>query len=260
MSSYRPKKNKPSRKPPVQKKKHVGTKKNHSTKSTKTPFKLAMWDFGQCDAKRCTGRKLVRLGYVSELPLNVRFRGVILSPFGKKTVSPSDKSIVETQGLSVIDCSWAQIDSLPLSKIRGEEERLLPFLVAANPVNYGKPFKLSCVEAVAATLFITGFKEICFELLDCFKWGRTFYNLNSALLEGYAVASDSAAVIEFQNKYIETVQQEQLAKVQLVEHPDKDDDGSDEDFDSTLMPNTNHVWREQNIQSEESEDDDSSSQ
>lgn len=25
-----------------------------------------MWDFEQCDAKKCTGRKLERLGYLSD--------------------------------------------------------------------------------------------------------------------------------------------------------------------------------------------------
>jgi hypothetical protein len=28
------------------------------------PIKLAMWDFGQCDAKRCTGQKLSRAGWI----------------------------------------------------------------------------------------------------------------------------------------------------------------------------------------------------
>jgi len=28
------------------------------------PIKLQMWDFGQCDSKRCTGRKLSRTGYI----------------------------------------------------------------------------------------------------------------------------------------------------------------------------------------------------
>jgi len=51
------------------------------------PFRLAMWDLGQCDKRRCTGTRLVRQGVVEELRLGVPFPGIILSPMGRGCVS-----------------------------------------------------------------------------------------------------------------------------------------------------------------------------
>ena len=115
--------------------------------------RLAMWDFCQCDSKRCSGRKLLRLGVVHLLPLSRRlFPGIVLSAEGKQTLSPEDRGIVERCGVAVIDCSWNCIDTTKMDKARGAHPRLLPFLVAANPVNYGKPVQLNCAEAIAAGL------------------------------------------------------------------------------------------------------------
>ena len=80
--------------------------------------------------------------------------------------------------------------------------RCLPYLVAANPVNYGAPTKLSTVEALAAALYIVGSKDNAERLLSIFKWGPQFINLNRELLDSYAKAKDSTEVVEFQKKFI----------------------------------------------------------
>eukprot|EP00955_Chlamydomonas_euryale_P112933 366176-Chlamydomonas_euryale.AAC.6 len=55
-------------------------------------------------------------------------------------------------------------------RIKGAAPRLLPFMVAANPVNYGKACKLSCAEAFAAALYICGLRQDAVNVMSRFKW------------------------------------------------------------------------------------------
>ncbi len=88
--------------------------------SGKPSVKLAMWDLGQCDRKRCTGTRLVHQGIVRELKLGVPYPGVILSPSGTRCVSQEDAELIRSKGLAVVDCSWARLDDVPFGE-EGEE-------------------------------------------------------------------------------------------------------------------------------------------
>lgn len=90
--------------------------------------------------------------------------------------------------------------------MRAGHHRLLPFLVAANPVNYGKPSKLSCAEAAAATLYICGYVDASKAVLNEFGWGKEFIKLNTELLELYRTSTDAAEVVKRQNDWLETVE------------------------------------------------------
>jgi pre-rRNA-processing protein TSR3 len=120
------------------------------------PFELAMWDLNQCDPKKCSGRKLARFGFVKTLRLTQRFTGIVLTPVATKCIGPDDREIFESCGLGVVDCSWAKLDETPFSRMKCAHPRLLPYLIATNPINYGNPCKLSCVEAYAAAFYILG--------------------------------------------------------------------------------------------------------
>ncbi|XP_055918763.1 18S rRNA aminocarboxypropyltransferase [Eupeodes corollae] len=169
-------------------------------------FQVAMWDLNHCDPKKCSGRKLSRLGIIDNLRLGQRFPGVVLTPVGTNCVSPLDRDIIAQNGVAVVDCSWAKLDETPFNKMRSPNPRLLPFLVAANPINYGKPCKLSCVEAIAATLFITGFKKEAHWYMGKFSWGHSFIELNETILEKYSECKSSEDVLKVQNEYIEEQQ------------------------------------------------------
>ena len=77
----------------------------------------------------------------------------------------------------------------------------MPFLIAANPTNYGKPFMLSTAEAIAATLYIFGERKQAENVLSKFKWGPHFLVLNRQPLEEYLGAANSEEVGKIMREY-----------------------------------------------------------
>jgi len=155
----------------------------------------------ECDPKRCTARKLVRFGLAEGAPrAGLLPRGcVVLHPNGEHVLSPEDRRNAEERGIAVIDSSWKRGD---VPRIPRHPARALPYLLAANPVNYGKPFLLSSVEAFAAALWILGHPMQAEEILSKFGWGRQFLVLNREPLEAYAAAATREDILAAQGEFI----------------------------------------------------------
>lgn len=145
-------------------------------------MKLQVLMFYQDDPKKCTAAKMVKFGLAQSIK-KIGSKGLVLDPFSEKTLLPKDKSIINT--IIGIDCSWNLVDQTFSKKFSGIKRKLPP-LLAGNPVNYSKLNKLTTVEALAASLFILDSKDQALELLNKFKWGHTFYELNQNLLEEYS--------------------------------------------------------------------------
>jgi pre-rRNA-processing protein TSR3 len=47
--------------------------------SARPAFKAACWDMGHCDPKRCSGKRLMKLGLMRDLHIGQRHPGVIVS-------------------------------------------------------------------------------------------------------------------------------------------------------------------------------------
>lgn len=166
-------------------------------------IRLYFYDGKQCDPKKCTGRKLARFDLLKEVP---RFsmiprRSIILAP-SQKVLSIEDEHTAKKRGIVVLDLSWNEVeDNFPSMKRYGEE-RALPFLIAANPVNYGKVLKLSSAEALSASLYILGHVEQAEKIMSKFKWGPTFLTLNKEPLEEYRKAKNAKEVLEAQALFV----------------------------------------------------------
>ncbi|HDI12148.1 MAG TPA: DUF367 family protein [Candidatus Bathyarchaeota archaeon] len=168
-------------------------------------MRIIVYHAGQCDPKKCTTLKLKRHGMI-EIVKRLRFLpkgAIILNPLAEKAFSPEDKQRMVRYGLAALDCSWEKAQKILESSLRIRRfSRCLPYLIAANPVNYGVPTKLSTVEALAAALYIANLREKAEALLSIFKWGPTFLNLNKSFLDAYSKARDSKEILSLQSKIL----------------------------------------------------------
>ena len=158
---------------------------------------------GDDDPDKCSARRLAQFDH-AELHRSTRATppGIVLNPFADRALSPADREGTgqRRDRLVALDCSWetAEREAFDLEGVH----RSLPFLVAANPVNYGTAFQLNTVEAFAGALCILGEREQAAEILDRFSWGHTFLELNEEPLRRYADCADSADVLAVQDDYL----------------------------------------------------------
>ena len=154
--------------------------------------------------KKCTARKLARFDKVRLVDkISMIPRGaLLLDPCAKQCLSPADLKVVSQCGLVGLDCSWEHIDEMFARLRKRCVPRALPFVVAANPVNYGKPFQLTTAEALAVSCWILKQKEQSKSLMMLFKWGPHFLDLNKLPLDEYAEAKNSAQILEIMKEYM----------------------------------------------------------
>jgi pre-rRNA-processing protein TSR3 len=166
--------------------------------------KLIVYHANEDDPKKCSAKKMAKFNY-AQIETKIRKMpkdAILLNPFAEQSISKEDLEIAQKNGIIAVDCSWKNAESAFDYLDKKNHSRAIPFVVAANPVNYGKTLKLSTLEAFAAALYILDYKEKAEEIMKIYKWGKTFLTLNKEPLEDYRKAKTSKEVIDAMNQYI----------------------------------------------------------
>jgi len=156
--------------------------------------------YRQDDPSKCTAAKLVKFGLAESVRF-IRLNTLLLDPFCKVVLSNDDSSLIKS--VCALDCSWEKATGTLLKgkALKNGISRRLPALLAGNPINYCKLSKLTTAEALAASLFILGWKNQSERILDKFKWGHTFIELNSQILNDYSNALNATEIVEIEKEY-----------------------------------------------------------
>lgn len=187
--------------------------------------KIFIYTKSEDNPDACTAEKLIRHGLAKrifsydEIPLC----SIVLNPIASTYLKQSDRIYIEKCGITAIDVSWKK-SVTTLRKVRSGHQRVLPVLIAANSVNYGKPFKLSTAEALIATLMITGFYEEALKIASFFKWGPTFIQLNNERFQLYSQAKTDEDVEQIQRRLFNLNYPEDLKLLELLHKIVEDDE------------------------------------
>lgn len=171
--------------------------------SVKAAIPLLIVEGRQCDPKKCTGRRLVRRKIARVVRAPPR-GSIVLDPYAALCLSPLDAERAEQRGLVVLDLSWNRVRGR-FPSVGKAARRRLPYLVAANPTNYGRPWELSSAEAFAAALWLLGDRKSAERVLSIFKWGNAFPELNMERLETYASAGSAGKIVEMERRMIKAL-------------------------------------------------------
>jgi len=177
-----------------------------SGSTRKPPPKSALRLFvvlaGEDHPKACTGRRLLRWRRVVRLPREDASSPspVVLDPYAPTPLSAADLGAAERGGLLAVDCSWNRLASRGTfpgagsrNRSRGTHRRL-PILIAANPQHYGRVAELNTVEALSAALSVLGRVEAAEQLMEGFRGGAEFLEVNRTRLDRYRAAADPVDV------------------------------------------------------------------
>lgn len=140
----------------------------------------------QDDPKKCTAARMVHFKLATSVR-KITSQSVVLHPYSDRLLMAADRD--RYRRICAIDCSWKRA-SVQFESIQTQGQgRRLPPLLAGNPVNYSRIGMLSTAEAIAAALCVMGFEDQARMVLDKFRWGHTFLELNNGLLREYSEAT-----------------------------------------------------------------------
>jgi pre-rRNA-processing protein TSR3 len=171
----------------------MGSSGSTRNRSPDRPFRLLLLLAGEDHPKACTGRRLVRRGRAVPVRATSRLDRppLLLDPHSPEPLSAGDRAVAASGGILAIDCSWNRLRDR--GGLPGEREgraptgvpRRLPLLVAANPQHYGRIGELNTVEALSAALYVLGRPKEAAGLLEGFRGGSGFLEINRDRLEQY---------------------------------------------------------------------------